>query len=76
MNQLELAALENFKFKIGDLVVHIGDSPTDQPKGVITGRALIQRPHGFAYEYEVSFRVSNVIVDEIELQPWLASIRM
>lgn len=72
----ELAAFENFKFNIGDLVVHISDDPPDRPKGIIIERTSVQTSGGFLRGYRISFRVSEVIAEEIELLPWQRPIRM
>lgn len=72
----EIASFEGFKFNIGDLVVHVSDDHDDSPsKGIITRRALVQDVRGVAREYVVSFRTSEVAVQEMELALYRKPLR-
>lgn len=73
----EIQAFENFKFRIGDLVIRVtGGQHGD--KGIVVARALQETTAGVRRGYTVAFEelISNVAYEEIELELWQRPVRM
>lgn len=71
----ELAAFGSFKFKLGEMVTHVSDD-APAPQGIVGERMLLQTPAGIERFYVVSFRASETVVREMELEPWQRPVRM
>lgn len=73
----EITAFEEFRFKIGDIVLRVTDNG-DNDKGIIVGRSLIEFTAGTNRSYAVAFDSArcNQHFEEIELTLWQRSVRM
>lgn len=69
MTNNEISAFEDFKFKIGDIVLRVTDCNDD--KGIVVGRELYETAAGTCRGYIVAFdsMVCNERFNEIELKP-------
>jgi len=71
----EISAFENFKFNIGDMVIHVTDDKHNAQRGIIVSRSLVQFTGGTERQYCVSFRASDAIAEEIELELYQRPLR-
>lgn len=73
----EIAAFEDFKFKIGDVVQLITDKANGEVWcGMVLERALFEDSRGAYRMYFISNSESSGLRTEIELELWQRSVRM